>query len=183
MHNIQTVWLHHRVWHGFAFRVLSNNWGYKQCAYLNTTSCQVGGCTWGDTCILGRSPCPRRCAGSLRCHGYKLLQLHATIRHEISATFEAVNCVCVTWQVCRVELASCCWARTDAASLVPGQLEPWTTLTGHAPFGCLFADVGAAMLLIHTVEALWDRKRARGTQWNSPTVTDRLHTKAHILRD
>lgn len=82
-----------------------------------------------------------------------------------------------------VPFASCCWTRTDAASLVPGQLEPWATLTGHAPFGCLFADVGAAMLLIHTVEALWDRKRVRAGQWNSPTVTDQLHTKAHILRD
>lgn len=44
--------------------------------------------------------------------------------------------------------------RQDAAPLVFGQLEPWTTLTGHTPFGCLFADVGAAVLLIHTVEAL-----------------------------
>lgn len=46
------------------------------------------------------------------------------------------------------------WARTDTVSLVPGQLESWTTLTGHAPFGGLLADVGAAMLLIHTTEAL-----------------------------
>ncbi len=65
---------------------------------------------------------------------------------------------------CGVKLASCRGARTDAASLVPGQLEPWTTLTGHTPFRCLFADVGAAVLLIHTVEALWDRERARGAQ-------------------
>lgn len=42
----------------------------------------------------------------------------------------------------------------DAVSLVPGQLEPWTALTGHTPFRCLFADVGTAVLLIHTVEAL-----------------------------
>ena len=55
-------------------------------------------------------------------------------------------------------------SRTDAAPLVPGQLEPWATLAGHAPLGCLLADVGAAVLLIHTVEALWDGKRARGTQ-------------------
>lgn len=89
----------------------------------------------------------------------------------------------VTRWACGVKPASCRWARTDAASLVPGQLEPWTTLAGHTPFGCLFADVGAAVLLIHTVEALWDRRRERGTQWSSPTVTDRQHTKAHILRD
>ncbi len=88
-------------------------------------------------------------------------------------------CVRATRWACGVKSASCRWARTDAASLVPGQLEPWTTLAGHTPFGCLFADVGAAVLLIHTVEALWDRRRERGTQWNSPTVTDRLHTKAH----
>lgn len=56
------------------------------------------------------------------------------------------------------------FARTDAASLVPGQLKPWATLAGHTSFGCLLADVGAAVLLIHTVEALWDRKRERGTQ-------------------
>lgn len=42
----------------------------------------------------------------------------------------------------------------NAAPLVPRQLKPGTTLTGHASFGCLFADVGTAMLLIHTVEAL-----------------------------
>lgn len=58
----------------------------------------------------------------------------------------------------------CGGARTDAASLVPGQLEPRTTLAGHTPFGRLFADVGTAVLFIHTVEALWDRRRARGTQ-------------------
>lgn len=45
-------------------------------------------------------------------------------------------------------------ARQNAASLVLSQLEPWTALTGHSSFGCLFADVGTAMLLIHTVEAL-----------------------------
>lgn len=74
-------------------------------------------------------------------------------------------------------------ALTDAAPLVFGQLEPWTTLTGHTPFGCLFADVGAAVLLIHTVEALWDKKGERGTQCSTPTVSDRLHTKELILRD
>lgn len=80
-------------------------------------------------------------------------------------------CVCVY-----VSGARC--ARTDTVSLVPGQLEPWTTLTGHAPFGCLFADVGAAMLLIHTVEALWGRKRVRGTLTHS---SDRAatHTRTH----
>lgn len=50
-------------------------------------------------------------------------------------------------------------ARTGAAPLVPGQLEPWTALAGHAPFGRLLADVGAAVLFIHTVEALWDTER------------------------
>lgn len=58
-------------------------------------------------------------------------------------------------------LASCCGARTDAAPVVPGQLEPWATLAGHAPFGSLSADVGAAVLLIHTVEALWNRRREK----------------------
>lgn len=42
----------------------------------------------------------------------------------------------------------------DAVSLVLGQLKAWTALTGHTSFGCLLADVGAAVLLIHTVEAL-----------------------------
>lgn len=68
----------------------------------------------------------------------------------------------VNWQVCKVELASCRRARTDAASLVPGQFKPWTALAGHAPFGCLLADVGAAVLFIHTVEALWDREKSEG---------------------
>lgn len=53
---------------------------------------------------------------------------------------------------------------TNAVSLVPGQLKAWTTLTGHASSVTLLADVGAAVLLIHTVEALWDRKWERGTQ-------------------
>lgn len=52
-------------------------------------------------------------------------------------------------------------ARTGAAPLVPGQLEPWTALAGHAHFGRLLADVGAAVLFIHTVEALWDTERGR----------------------
>lgn len=61
-----------------------------------------------------------------------------------------------------------CWlAHTDAVSLVAGQLKPWTTLASHTPFRCLFADLGAAMLLIHTVETIWDRKRASVTQWKS----------------
>lgn len=60
-------------------------------------------------------------------------------------------------------------ARTGAAPLVPGQLEPRTALTGHAPFGRLLADVGAAVLFIHTVEALWDtEKRARGKHNETP---------------
>lgn len=54
-------------------------------------------------------------------------------------------CACVA-RVCR--------AHTGAVSLVPGQLEPRATLTGHAPFGRLFADVGAAVVLVHTAEAL-----------------------------
>lgn len=57
-----------------------------------------------------------------------------------------------------------CFALTGAATLVLGQYKPGTTLAGHAPFGCFLADVGAAMLLIHTVEALWDAKREKGTQ-------------------
>lgn len=52
-------------------------------------------------------------------------------------------------------------ARTGAAPLVPGQLEPRTALAGHAPFGRLLADVGAAVFFIHTVEALWDTERGR----------------------
>lgn len=52
-------------------------------------------------------------------------------------------------------------AHTGAAPLVPGQLEPWTALAGHAHFGRLLADVGAAVLFIHTVEALWDTERGR----------------------
>lgn len=40
------------------------------------------------------------------------------------------------------------------SSLVPGQLKSWPALTGHAPFGSLLADVCAAMLLVHTAEAL-----------------------------
>lgn len=152
----------------------------KQWAYLHMTSCQVGGCIEGDTYILGHSLCHHRCAGSLHCHGYKLLQ-PKDMKSEPRLKLWTVH----TWLsgCVEVQFASCCWTRTDAASLVPGQLEPWATLAGHAPFGCLFADVGAAMLLIHTVEALWDRKRVRAGQWNSPTVTDQLHTKAHILRD
>ncbi len=78
-------------------------------------------------------------------------------------TFEA-QFVCVTCLACSVRLASCRPARTDAVSHVPGQLEPWTALAGHTPFRCLFADVGAAVLLIHTVEALWDSEKARSTQ-------------------
>ena len=62
-------------------------------------------------------------------------------------------------------------ALTDAVPLVPGQLKPWTTLTGHTPFGCFLADVGAAVLLIHTVEALWDRKREK-VHNETPAVTD-----------
>lgn len=58
-------------------------------------------------------------------------------------------------------LGQCHRARTDAVPLVSSQLESWATLTGHTPFGCLFADVGAAVLLIHTVEALWNRKREK----------------------
>lgn len=66
---------------GFKFLMLRNNRGYKQYAHPRRTSCQVWGCIWGDTCILGRFLCPHTCAGSLHCHGYKSLRLHATIRH------------------------------------------------------------------------------------------------------
>lgn len=51
---------------------------YTHPSYLNRPSCRVVGCTWGDTCISGRSPCPRRCADSPRCHGYTSLRLHET---------------------------------------------------------------------------------------------------------
>lgn len=81
-----------------------------------------------------------------------------------------------------VRVLATCFAHTNTVSLVPGQLEPRATLAGHTPSGCLFADVGTAMLLIHTVEALWGRKRVRGTHWNTPTATGRQHTKAHMLR-
>lgn len=154
--------------------------GYKHHSYRHRTSCRVVGCTWGDTCISGHSLCPHRCADSLRCHGYMLLWLHETRQHYITACFAGVNRCCVC--VCVYVSAACCFAHTDTVSLVPGQLEPRTTLAGHAPFGCLFADVGTAMLLIHTVEALWGRKRVRGTHWNSPTVAGRQHTKPHTLR-
>lgn len=49
--------------------------GRRRCSYLYMTSCQAGGCTWGDTCISGRSRCPRSCAGSLRCRGCKSLRV------------------------------------------------------------------------------------------------------------
>lgn len=42
----------------------------------------------------------------------------------------------------------------DAVSLIPGQLEPWAALTSHPSLRGLSADVGAAMLLVHTVETL-----------------------------
>lgn len=62
--------------HCFAFLVS------PQCqpAYLHMSSCQAAECTCCDTCIWSRSQCPRRCAGSLHCHGYKSLQgkQHAT---------------------------------------------------------------------------------------------------------
>lgn len=55
--------------HCFAFLVS------PQCqpAYLHMSSCQAAECTCCDTCIWSRSQCPRRCAGSLHCHGYKSL--------------------------------------------------------------------------------------------------------------
>lgn len=148
---------------------------YKHHSYRYRTSCRVGGCTWGDTCISGRSLCPHRCADSLRCHGYMSLP----VQHNIIALFAGGN----RWRVgvC-VRVLAACFAHTNTVSLVPGQLEPRATLAGHAPSGCLFADVGTAMLLIHTVEALWGRKRVRGTHWNTPTATGRQHTKAHMLR-
>ena len=43
--------------------------------------------------------------------------------------------------------------RTDAGTLVLGQLEPWTALTGHSAFGRLSADVGAAVLFVHAAQA------------------------------
>lgn len=60
--------LQHRA-HCFAFLVS------PQCqpAYLHMSSCQAAECTCCDTCIWSRSQCPRRCAGSLHCHGYKSL--------------------------------------------------------------------------------------------------------------
>lgn len=134
---------------------------YKHHSYLNKPSCQVVGCTWGDTCISGRSPCPRRCADSPRCHGYTLLRLHETRQPYIIALFAGVN---------RWSAAFCC-ARTDTVSLVPGQLETRTTLAGHAPSGCLFADVGTAMLLIHTAEAPWGRGRGLEANTGTPTAT------------
>lgn len=131
---------------------------YKHRSYPCRTSCRAGGCTWGDTCISGRSLCPRRCADSLRCHGYTSLRFHETRQHDIIALFAGVNRrrvgVCVF---------AACFAHTGTVSLVPGQLEPRATLAGHAPFGRLFADVGTAVLLVHTVEALWGRQRVRDT--------------------
>lgn len=120
-------------------------------AYLHRTSCQAAECTWRDTCIWGRSPCPRRCAGSLRCRGYRSLpgKEHAKGANNQTGVSEGV--------LPSLRLHSS--ALTDAVPLVHGQFEPRTALAGHAPFGTLLADVGAAVLLIHTVEALWDRER------------------------
>lgn len=78
--------------------IVSRSWGCRRCSHLYTTSCQAGGCTWGDTCISGRSPCPRSCAGSLRCHGCKSLRVTCSHKHrnkEISAALEELICVCV----------------------------------------------------------------------------------------
>lgn len=61
--------------------IVSHSWGGRRCSHLYTTSCQAGGCTWGDTCISGRSPCPRSCAGSLRCHGCKSLRVTCSHKH------------------------------------------------------------------------------------------------------
>lgn len=84
-----------------------------------------------------------------------LLWLHETRQYYIIALFAGVNRWCARRCVCLcVYVSAACIAHTDTVSLVPGQLEPRTTFAGYAPFGCLFADVGTAMLLIHTVEAL-----------------------------
>lgn len=53
--------------------------------------------------------------------------------------------------------------RTDATSLVLGQLKAWPTLARHSTLGSLFADVGTAMFLVHAAQALWANKR--WTRW------------------
>lgn len=48
--------------------------------------------------------------------------------------------------------------RTNAATLVLGELKPWAALTGNSAFGRLSADVGTAVLFVHTAQAFCEEE-------------------------